>query len=397
MKRLLALLFILALALPMTVFAQATSTEEPNPNANVTWPPPVYVLRDEFEIRGTANLPDMTNYFIEFRPLNDDLTPQDDGDVWFPAILPSSAAVQDDVMGTWDTTLVDDGLYELRLTVNVSGGTPESVIVSPLRIENVPPPFAVTPTPVVPEATATSLVPAATEVPPPTAVPTEDSTPRVTISATPQGNVRAGDSTFYNIVATVPTGTTARITGISNRGSGWYQIQLDDGRTGWVAPSIVTTSGNLSGLPRIEPPPPPPPTATPIPTAVPATPVPATQANLVAGIVVLNPEQPTCGQTFTVGFDVANLGSQATSASGTVSLVDTRAADGTQQGNTIGGFPILEPGVTFRVNMPLTISTWHSEVHNLTLVIDPGNQIPETVEGDNTRTISYTLQKGSCP
>jgi hypothetical protein len=219
----------------------------------------------------------------------------------------------------------------------------------------------------------------------------------VTISATPQGNIRQGDSTFYNIVATVPTGTTARILGISNRGSGWYQIQLDDGRSGWVAPSIVTTSGDLSGLPRVQPPPPPPPTATPIPTVVPATPVPVSQANLVAGIVVLEPAAPTCQQTFTVGFDVANLGSQPTTISGTVSLVDTRAADGSQQGNTIGGFPVIQPGQTFRVNMPLTISTWHSEQHNITLVIDPGNQIPETVEGDNTRTISYTLTKGSCP
>jgi hypothetical protein len=391
MKRLLALLSILVLALPVAVFAQVTSTEEPNPNANITWPPPVYVIRGEFAIRGTANLPDMTNYFIEFRPLNDDLTPQDEGDVWFPAILPSQGAVQDDVLGTWDTTLVEDGLYELRLTVNVSGGTPEIAIVSPLRIENEPPPFAATATPI-PTAT-----PAATEPPPPTAEPTQDSTPRVTISATPQGNIRQGDSTFYNIVATVPTGTTARILGISNRGSGWYQIQLDDGRSGWVAPSIVTTSGDLSGLPRVQPPPPPPPTATPIPTVVPATPVPVSQANLVAGIVVLEPAAPTCQQTFTVGFDVANLGSQPTTISGTVSLVDTRAADGSQQGNTIGGFPVIQPGQTFRVNMPLTISTWHSEQHNITLVIDPGNQIPETVEGDNTRTISYTLTKGSCP
>ncbi len=112
---------------------------------------------------------------------------------------------------------------------------------------------------------------------------------------------------------------------------------------------------------------------------------------------MLDPGTPTCGQTFTVGFDVANLGSQPTAFSGTVSLIDTRAADGSQQGpGTIGGFPILQPGQTFRVNMPLTISTWYNEQHNLTLVIDPSNQIPENNESDNIRTISYTLQKGSC-
>jgi len=371
------------------VFAQ-TPTTPPNPNANISWPPPVYVVRGQFPIRGTANLPNMTNYFIEFRPINDDLSPQAGADVWFPAILPSQAAVQDGVLGTWDTTLIADGLYQMRLTVNVSQGNPVFAIVSPLRIENTLSPFEATPTPAIPP----------TQIPPPaTAIPTVDPTPRVTISPPGNGatgNVRQGDSTFYNIITSVPSGTTARILGISNRGSGWYQIQLDNGQIGWVAPSIVTTSGDLTGLPRIQPPPPPPPTATPIPTAIPATPIPQTTANLVAGIVQLNPGSPTCNQTFNVGFDVANLGSQPTSASGTVSLVDARAADGSQQGNTTGGFPILQPGQTFRVNMPLTISTWFNEQHNITLVIDPGNQIPETVEGDNVRTVSYTLQKGSC-
>jgi hypothetical protein len=203
--------------------------------------------------------------------------------------------------------------------------------------------------------------------------------------------VREGDSTFYKVVAYVPTGATARILGISNRGTGWYQIQLDNGLVGWIAPSVVSTSGDLTNLPRVQPPPPP------LPTAIPATPVPVSQANLVAGIVEFNPGQPTCAQTFTVGFDVANLGTQPTTLSGTISLVDVRSADGTQQGSTIGGFPVLQPGQTFRVNMPLTISTWYNEQHNIRLVIDPANQIPESNEGDNVRVVSYTLQKGSCP
>ncbi len=390
MKRTLLLLLMLLLVLPMTVFAQV-GTPQPDPNANVTWPPPVYVVRGDFPIRGTANLPSMTNYFIEFRPLNDDLTPQGTSDVWFPAILPNQSVVQDDVLGMWNTTFVEDGLYELRLTVNVSQGTAVTQIVSPLRIENVPSPFAATPTPTMMPATAIPTQPLAT------AVPTEDSTPRVTISSSPSGNVRQGDSTFYNIVVSVPLGTNARILGISNRGTGWYQIQLDNGQTGWVSPSIVTTSGNLTSLPRVEPPPPPPPTITPFPTGIPATPVPLTQANLVAGNIYVDPSSPTCAQTFIVSLDVANLGSEATSATGSVSLVDTRTADGSQQGNTNGGFPVLPPGVTFKVNMPLTVSTWYNEGHTITLVIDPGNEVPETNEGDNTRTLNYVLQKGSCP
>jgi subtilase family serine protease len=47
--------------------------------------------------------------------------------------------------------------------------------------------------------------------------------------------------------------------------------------------------------------------------------------------------------------------------------------------------------------MPLTVSTWYSESHTLTLVIDPNNQVPEAGKTDNTGTLNYTLQKGTCP
>ncbi len=390
-KRLMLLMLALVLfVVSAPIAAQDGVADEANPNAQITFPLPVYVVRGEFEIRGSANLPNMTNFFIEFRPLNEDLTPPAGREVWFPAILPSSAAVQDDILGVWDTTLVPDGIYELRLTVNVSGGG-EAVndTVSPIRIENTPPPWVEIDVTVEP----TQAVIPATEVPLPTTPPTEDPTPRATV-ITPVGNVRQGDGTNYGIITSLTEGTSVEIVGISNTGSGWYQVRLPDGRLGWMAPSIVSVSGLVSGLPRVQPPPPP---ATPIPTAVPATPTPVTQANLVAGIVVLDPAQPTCAQTFNVGFDVANLGTQATAASGTVSLVDVRAADGSTQGTTIGGFPVLQPGETFRVNMPLTVSTWYNETHRIQLVIDPSNQIPETNPDDNSRVVEYTLQKGSCP
>jgi hypothetical protein len=220
----------------------------------------------------------------------------------------------------------------------------------------------------------------------------------VTIT-TPQGNLREGDSTVFRIIVTLPNGTSARIRGISNRGTGWYYVQLDDGRLGWMSPEIVQTSGNLTGLPQVAPPPLPAPTAAPPPVVAPTglPPAATSNANLVAGVVVLEPGQPVCAQTFVVGFDVANLGSERTAASGTVSLVNVRAADGSQQGSTVGGFPVLEPNQTFRVTMPLTISTFYNETHRITLVIDPGNQIPENNKSDNTRTIEYTLQKGNCP
>jgi hypothetical protein len=206
-------------------------------------------------------------------------------------------------------------------------------------------------------------------------------------------NVRANPGTGAQILTNIPRDTPLTILGRYLDNS-WLQVETPNGVTGWVFTELVTVNINLANVPVVNvqfiaPPP--------TPTPVPSTPVPSSGANLVGGVVVFTPSQPVCQQTFTVGFDVANLGTQPTATSGTVSLVDTRAADGSQQGNTIGGFPVLQPGQTFRVNMPLTISTWYNEQHNITLVIDPGNQIPETTKSDNVRTVSYTLAKGGCP
>jgi hypothetical protein len=374
-----------------------------NPNANISWPPPVYVLRGEFEIRGSVNLPSLSNYYIEYRPYNADLTTAADSDLWFPVSLPSNSAVQNDVLATWDTTVIPDGVYELRLTVNTAGNTPILAYVRPIRVENEPPPFVtlepgpaitlqpgVIPTLTLPAArpTATATVPPPPTQVPPTIAPTQDPTPRATINVG-RANVRSGDSTLYNIITSYAEGTSFPIVGISASGTGWFLIQQPNGNNAWVAPSVVTVTGNTASVPRILPPPPPV-TPTPIPTATPIT-----QANLVAGIVQISPSQPVCGQTFNVGFDVANLGATATLSGGIVSLQDIH--NGSVQESTIGGFPVLNPGQTFRVQMPLTVDTFYDETHTLVLIIDPQNQVPETNESDNRREITYTLAKGGCP
>ena len=202
-----------------------------DPNANITWPPPVYVVRGQFELRGTANLSNMASYFLEYRPLNDDLT-VDEAQVWLPATLPNTAKVVDDVLAVWDTTVVDDGLYELRMTLNVTDGNPVYVIVSPLRVENTPSPFA---SPVIPVAEDTPIPqPSATPEPTvqaPTAVPTPDLTPRAEVIVN-SAIVRTGDSTAYGIMDGLNLGTQVEIVGLSNTGSGWYQVLLPDARRG---------------------------------------------------------------------------------------------------------------------------------------------------------------------
>lgn len=404
-----ALLLIAALALTavLPALAQITpaATEEvpPNPNANISFPPPVYVLRGEFPIFGSANLPNMSNYFIEFRPLDGALAVPGGQIVFFPAILPQTSAVQDDRLGAWNTTLVPDGLYELRLTVNVQGGEAVTQVIGPLRVENELPPFAdqipglptgsggssggVVPTLVVPPTNP----PAQPTQIPPTQAPTEDPSPRAVVS-TPNANVRGGDGTNYPIIASLTQGQQVPIVGISARGTGWFQVRLPSGQIGWMAPSVVTPAGNLANVPFVQPPPPP---ATPTPTPVPVTPTPASAVNFVAGNMNVAPFPPTCNQPFNVTLDVANFGNIA-STGGVVTLTDARASDGQLPVSQTVNLPAINPGQTVNIAFTLTTGVFFNEVHRLTAVIDPLNQIVESNKADNTRTTDYTLAQGAC-
>lgn len=232
-----------------------------DPNANISWPPPIYVLRGEVEIRGSANLAGMTSYFLEFRPLNEDYTAMDADQPWSPATLPTQAAVLDAVLGTWNTETTPDGPYELRLTINMSSGPAQHIRVSPLRVENELPPFLATPTALaLPTAAAlpTQAQSLPTLIPTPTAF---DLNPRATVRIS--ANVREGDSTGYRVVGGLDEGQEVDLVGRSS--NGWYVVRLPSGGQGFVAPSTLIVSGNTRSLPIINPPASPTPTASPTP------------------------------------------------------------------------------------------------------------------------------------
>jgi hypothetical protein len=415
--RWLALLVVAIVAMMAALPAAAQNTaplDTPETGASILFPPPVYTLSGEFPIIGTADVPNMANYFIEFRPIQlpstvtsvpgaPTATPTTPP-VFFPAVLPASTPVTDGLLGEWDTTLVPDGLYEIRLTVNVTGGSPVVTTVGPLRVQNTPDETVAavlaelgitlggvgTGAPAAEPTTAPSLP---TSTPAPTIQPTEDPTPRGTVT-TATANVRTGDGTNYPAILSLPQDTVVTLVGISNQGTGWYQVQTPDGRLGWMSPTVIAISGNTSLLPRVQPPPPP---ATPTFTPIPATPTPATSTNLVAGIIVLNPAPPNCNQTFNVGVDIANLGSQANAVTGFFSVTVTHVASGTVTGSTQGPVPIIQPGQTIRVdNIPLTVSTFFNEEHRITITIDSANQIPETNKGDNSNSTTFVLQRAGC-
>ncbi len=398
-------IFALTLIMLLTGFAVTTQTSvlaqtpipNSNPNVAISFPPPVYVLRGEVEVRGTVNLPNLANYFLEFRPLDSEtMLPFNEEDPWLPASLPETGTILDDVLATWDTLSVEDGLYELRLTANVSRQGPVHFRVAPLRVENILPPF-LTPDQVLQPTPTTGIIIAQ---PTPTsggivivrptlaATPTSISSDPI-VTANLDSNVRSGDSTAYPVIGSLPSGFTAPVLGISNTGSGWYYIELSNGRRGFISPTVVQVSGNLANVQRISPPPPP---ATPTPTPLPAT------GDVIANGVGMSPAEPRCNEGFEVQVNITNAGSVQFGAAGTVQVRAQHVASGNITATGFGTFPALAPNANHVVVIPLIVNQFGGEDYRILVTADVNNNIIETNEGNNSFTSTqFRLRKAACP
>jgi hypothetical protein len=391
--RLFLMMFVVLLA---ALVIQAQEPIEPvtvpaaDASIAITFPPPVYVLSGIVQIIGTADEIDMSNYLIEFRPLVLDAqasTAQTVEPPWFPASLPSNLAVRGGVLGVWNTTTVRDGLYEIRLTININAAPPVFFRVSPLRVENDPTDDIGGLPPARPTLPATPTQLGGVARPTLAATPTQLGSGVMAVRALTDANVRQGDATTYPSVGALLTGESAQVLGISSFGSGWFYIQLANGRRGFIAPSVVEFSGNLASLQQIAPPPPPTP---------PATATPLTSANLQVTGMRLEPAAPTCAQAYDLLINVQNTGSTPTSASGILTVTDRSVRTGIVAGSTTGGFPIIQPGASFVVVVTLTVDTFYNEDHDVIIQLDTRGEITETNEGDNTSVIRYVLQQGAC-
>jgi hypothetical protein len=111
--------------------------------------------------------------------------------------------------------------------------------------------------PVLATSTTAAAAPASTETPSSTPSPTLSPTPTVP-QVTPNSvnvNCRSGPDVAYSATSVLMFGQTAQIDGRNDDSSWWYIYDPSNpGKFCWVAASVVTTSGNLAGLPVIAPP-----------------------------------------------------------------------------------------------------------------------------------------------
>jgi hypothetical protein len=146
MKRLFVLFLLIAfLSHPVQAQEEAQSV--------ITSPTEGQIVQGMAVVTGSVTVLGFSSYELSFS-YNDDPT-----QTWF-VLATSSSPVFESQLGTWDTTTLTDGDYNLRLRVFLLDGTVQETTVSGLRVRNYT---------AVPTATFTPTVTAIVQFAPPTA------------------------------------------------------------------------------------------------------------------------------------------------------------------------------------------------------------------------------------
>ncbi len=255
------------------------------------------------------------------------------------------------------------------------------------------------PTPVVPAQTQPtprpSPTPAPTQPPPPdtAAQPQPPAGSAPTISVISGANIRSGPGIVFDPpIASLPAGATGTIVAISPDRQ-WYRITYNNGLgRGWINAAVVTTTGDLAGLPidagPATPAPQPPAAANPDQPAAPAA-----NTDLSITFFATTPDPLVCNQQAAITVIVVNTGS--TPSAETTLLVED-LYNGQQQASATATVRSLGQNESVELNLPLTVSTFFLEGHTLRARVDPDNRVPETNEGNNEVTKTYTLAQGDC-
>lgn len=176
MKKILAFLPILSFLL---------ATQDAAPIA-ITSPAPGEAVRGQLNIIGSTNAPDFVSAQLDFS------YESAEAGTWFP-LQALSQSVFDSPLYTWDTTMITDGDYILRLRVFLADGSFQEVTV-PITLQNDVAPATPTPMPTSTPDPLTLLMPTPFLL---AASPTPTDLPRPTPTALPENPVSLNDNEIY--------------------------------------------------------------------------------------------------------------------------------------------------------------------------------------------------------
>lgn len=322
--------------------------------------------------------------------------PNESGAVAF-TVTNSWPAVPGDYIITLRAERADGTRGEASVRISVQGEVvavlpeptqPESTPTEPSDTPTSVPPTQPSPPTNTPVPTQAVAVPTQPPQPPPPAA--AGSGPTFTVIS--GANVRSGPGINFDRIASLPAGATGTIVAISPDRQ-WYRMTYNNGLgRGWINAAVVTTSGELAGLPidagPATPAPPPPAAADPQQPAAPAA-----DTDLSITFLATTPDPLVCNQQATITLIVVNTGSTP-SAETTVLVEDLY--NGQPQASAIATVRSLGRNESVELNIPLTVSTYFLEGHTIRARVDPDNRVPETNENNNEISKNYTLAQGDC-
>ncbi len=156
---------LLLLILPQkTILGQDSGPDSGDPNVAIDSPAGGEALQGLVRISGSANPDGFSAFELSFRFTGDDRG------AWF-LIAEGNSPVEEGELAEWDTFLITDGDYDLRLAVSQAGGGLLEATVEGLRVRNYSAVETSTPTPI-PSPTASPTVDPTADFVPPTVTPT---------------------------------------------------------------------------------------------------------------------------------------------------------------------------------------------------------------------------------
>jgi hypothetical protein len=169
MRQIFLLFSFLIILMPFPVIAKSKSSSQMQANttasASIDIPVAGQVVQGSLVIRGSTGFEEFQSYEVGFAYADDPT------DTWF-LIQESTTPVQDDILAVWDTTIITDGDYTLRLLVTSTDGTQVKSLVTDLRVRNYSPFETDTPTPTPIYVTLAPGLPIASTLPGYTPTPT---------------------------------------------------------------------------------------------------------------------------------------------------------------------------------------------------------------------------------
>ncbi len=130
LKNLRIVLLLVLLASLLSVLPVLAQQELPS--VFITEPAAMATVSGIVPVTGTVNPSNLQFYYLEVAPfLSDPATAE-----WMPVTLPNTAPVDNGLIAQWNTEMVADGAYALRLHAFLTDGTEAAFLQRPVRVAN---------------------------------------------------------------------------------------------------------------------------------------------------------------------------------------------------------------------------------------------------------------------